>query len=94
MSAVATLIACTCAVLTLGDEEVNEQIRLRNDMIFQLEQRMATQQQKIADLEHTVNEQSQIPIKEDGMSIVPTVAFACFLGVCICIIIIMCVLKF
>ena len=38
-----------CCVL--GNEEVDEQIRLRDDVIFQLKQQMATQQQRIADLE-------------------------------------------
>ena len=59
-----------CCVL--GDEKVDEQIRLRDDMIFQLKQQMATQQQRIAEFEHIVKELSQIPIKEEGMSIVPT----------------------
>ena len=72
---------------------MDEQIRLRDDVIFQLKQQMATQQQKIADLQHTVNELSQVPIKKEGMSIVPTVASrsACFLGVCVCIILSLCV---
>ena len=64
VSAVATLIACVCCVL--GDE-VDEQIRLRDDVIFQLKQQMATQQQRIADFEHIVNELSQIPIKKEGI---------------------------
>ena len=62
----------------LGNKEVDELIRLRDDVIFQLKQRMATQQQRIADLEYTVNELSQVPIKEKGISIVPIVASACF----------------
>ena len=70
-----------CCVL--GDEEVDEQIRLRDDVIFQLKQQMATQQQKIADLQHTVNELSQVPIKKEGMSIVPTVSL-CLLFRCMC----------
>ena len=65
-----------CCVL--GDKEVDELIRLRDDVIFQLKQQMATQQQRIGDLEYTVNELSQVPIKEEGMSIVPIVASACF----------------
>ena len=69
-----------CCVL--GDEEVDEQIRLRDDMIFQLKQQMATQQQRIADLEYAVDELSQIPIKEEGMSIV-----------CVCIIICVCACR-
>ena len=67
-----------CCVL--GDEEVDEQIRLRNDVIFQLKQQMATQQQRIADLEYRnkeLEELSQIPIKEEGMSIEQTIASAC-----------------
>ena len=70
-----------CCVL--GDEEVDDK---RDDMIFQLKQRMAAQQQKIDDLEHIVNELSQVPIKEEGMSIVPTIASAYSLDVCVCII--------
>ena len=65
-----------CCVL--GDKEVDELIRLRDDVIFQLKQQMATQQQRIGDLEYTVNELSQVPIKEEGMSIVPIVASDCF----------------
>ena len=65
---------------------MDEQIQLRDDVIFELKQQMATQQQRIADLEHTVNELSQIPIKKEGMSIVPTVASACLFGVCVCIV--------
>ena len=72
---------CMCVCCVLGDEEVDEQIQLRDDVIFKLKQQMATQQQRIADLEYTVDELSQIPIKEEGMSIVPTVASACFLGI-------------
>ena len=68
----------------LGDEEVDEQIRLRDDVIFQLKQQVASQQQRIADLEHIVNELSQIPIKEEvlGMSIVPTIYSLCLLIWC------------
>ena len=77
-----------CCVL--GDEEVDEQIRLRDDVIFQLKQQMATQQQRIADLEYAVDELSQIPIKEEGMSIVPTIAS---FGVCVCIIMCVCVCR-
>ena len=58
-----------CCVL--GDE-VDEQVRLKDNEIFE------SVRQKIADLEHTVNELSQIPIKKEGTSIVPTVASACF----------------
>ena len=81
-----------CCVL--GGEEVDEQIRSRDDMIFQLKQQMAAQQQRIADLEHRNKEfaeLSQILIKEEGLSIVATIASACLFGVCLCIIIIMCV---
>ena len=49
---------------------MDEQIRLRDDVIFKLKQQMATQQQRIADLEHRNKELSQIPIKEEGMSII------------------------
>ena len=58
---------CVCCVL--GDEEVDEQIRLRDYVIFQLKQQMATQQQRIADLEYRnkeLEELSQIPVKEEG----------------------------
>ena len=61
---------CMCCVL--GDEEVDEQIRLRDDVIFQLKQQMATQQQRIAYLEYRnkeLEELSQISIKKEGMSI-------------------------
>ena len=44
-----------CCVL--GDEEVDEQIRLRDEMIFQLKQQMATQWQRIADLEYELKGQ-------------------------------------
>ena len=56
-----------CCVL--GDEEVDEQIRLRDDVIFQLKQQMATLQQRIADLEYRnkeIEKLLQIPIKEEG----------------------------
>ena len=69
MSAVATLIACVCVCYVLGDEEVDEQIQLRDDVIFQLKQQIAEQQQRIADLEYRnkeFEELSQIPIKEEG----------------------------
>jgi succinylarginine dihydrolase len=74
-----------CCVL--GDEEVDDhkKIRLRDDVIFQLKQQIATQQQRIGDLEHVVNELSQIPIKEEGMSILPTIA-SCLFNVCVRII--------
>ena len=49
MSAVATVTTCAvCCVL--GDEEVDEQIRLRDGVIFHLKQQMATQQQRIEEL--------------------------------------------
>ena len=45
MSALATLTAsAVCCVL--GDEQVDEQIRLRDDAIFQLKQQVAALQQK------------------------------------------------
>ena len=65
---------------------MDEQIQLRDDVIFQLKQQMATQQQRIADLEHIVNELSQISIKEEGMSIAPKIASAYLFCVCVCII--------
>ena len=69
MSAVATVTACAvCCVL--GDEEVDEQIRLRDDTIFRLKQEMATQQQRIEELKYENEELrglvSQLPIKEEG----------------------------
>ena len=72
VSAVATVTACAvCCVL--GHEEVDEQIRLRDDMIFRLKQEMATQQQRIEELkcenEELRNEKTQAPIKEEGTSI-------------------------
>ena len=49
MSALATLTAsAVCCVL--GDEQVDEQIRSRDDVIFQLKQQIATQQQRIEEL--------------------------------------------
>ena len=51
-----------CCVL--GDEQVDEQIRLRDDVIFQLK----TQQQRTADFEYEFKGQpSQTSIKEEGM---------------------------
>ena len=66
VSAVATVTACAvCCVL--GDEEVDEQMQFRDDMIFQLKQQMATQQQRIIDLEHRNKElEGQASIKEEG----------------------------
>ena len=64
----------------LGDEEVNEQIRLRDDEISQLKQQMAIQMQRIGDLEHILS-QNLLTIKEQGMSIVPKVASAYLFGV-------------
>jgi hypothetical protein len=66
---------CVCCVL--GDEEVDEQIRLRDDMIFKLKQQITTQQQGTADLWHRNKELelSQMPIKEEGVSIVPTIVY-------------------
>ena len=61
----------------LGDEEVDEQIQLRDDMIFQLKQQMTTQQQRIDNLEHI--------LFTEGISIniVATIASAaaCLFGV-------------
>ena len=73
VSAVATVTACAvCCVL--GDEEVDEQIRLRDGMIFQLKQHMATQQQRIEELKYENEELrglvSQVSIKEEGTCIV------------------------
>ena len=57
MSALATLTASAmCCVL--GDEQVDEQIHLRDDVIFQLKQQIATQQQRIEDLEYELKGQS------------------------------------
>ena len=67
-----------CCVL--GDEEVDEQIRLRDDKIFEFKQR-------ITDLEHRNKELEKLLIKKDGMSI-PTIATTCLLNACVHIIII------
>ena len=48
---------------------MDEQIQLRDDVIFQLKQQIAEQQQRIADLEYRnkeFEELSQILIKEEG----------------------------
>ena len=58
-----------CCVL--GDEQVDEQIQLKDDVIFQQKQEMATQQQRIEELKHEIEELrsqvSQAPIKEEGI---------------------------
>ena len=61
---------------------MDEQIRLRDDVIFKLKQKIAPLQQRIADLELRNKELEelhvlQIPIKEEGISITPTIASAC-----------------
>ena len=56
---------CMCVCCVLGDKEVDEQIRLRNDMIYQSKQ----QQRRIAHLEYKskeFEELSQISIEEEG----------------------------
>ena len=45
MSALATLTA-SAVYCILGDEQVDEEIRLRDDVIFQLKQQVAALQQK------------------------------------------------
>ena len=91
VSAVGTLIACACVLCSIGDEEVDEQIRLRDDIIFQLKQQMGIQQQRIADLEHIiVNELSQISIKKEGISINCTSSSHCLLVQCILCIMCVC----
>ena len=63
---------CVCYVL--GDKEVDEQIRLRNDMIYQLKQ----QQRRIADLEYRSKEFEELsPISIEEAAEVPTTASAC-----------------
>ena len=70
MSALATLTASAVCYI-LGDEQVDEQIRLRDAVIFRQKQEMATQQQKIEELKHENEELrsrvSQVPIKEEGI---------------------------
>ena len=66
VSAVATVTAyAVCCVLG-----VDEQIRLRDDVIFQLKQQMATQQQSIKELKYENEELrsqlSQLPVKDEG----------------------------
>ena len=70
MSALTTLTAsAVCCVL--ADEQVDEQIQLRDDVIFRQKQEMATQQQKIEELknenEELRSQVSQGPIKEEGI---------------------------
>ena len=72
MSALATLTAsAVCCVL--GDEQVDEQIRLRDDIIVQLKQQIAAQQQQISDLEYRIEDPeghpSQASIKEEGIHV-------------------------
>ena len=65
-----------CCVL--GDEEVDEQIRLRDDVIYQQKQQMAIQQQRIADLEYRSKEFEELsPISIEEAAEVPTTASAC-----------------
>jgi hypothetical protein len=58
---------CVSRCCVLGDEEVDEQMRLRDNVIFQLKQQMATQQQMIGNLEHRNKELEEILIKEEGI---------------------------
>ena len=83
MSALATLTAsAVCCVL--GDEQVNKQIRLRDDVIFQLKQKIAIQQQQVSDLECRIEGQpSQAPIKEEGIHV--TSLYTLYLCFCVCV---------
>ena len=47
---------------------MDEQIRLRDDVIFHLKQKMATQQQRISDLKHRNKKLEELlSIKEEGI---------------------------
>ena len=63
-----------CVCCALGDEEVDELIRLRDDVIFNELKR------RIADLEQRNEELEELSIKKEGMSIVSTIASACLFG--------------
>ena len=73
MSALATLTA-SAVFYVLGDEQVDEQICLSDDVIFGLKQEMAIQQQRIEEYENyeLKSRVSQAPIKEEGMCSVDT----------------------
>ena len=55
----------------VGDEEVDKQLRLRDDTIFRLKQEISTQQQRIEELKYENDElKSQLSLaifKEEGM---------------------------
>ena len=54
----------------VGDEDVDEQLRLRDDTIFHLKQEISTMQQRIEDLKSELKgQQSPSQIKEGGMYI-------------------------
>ena len=58
---------CVCVCCVLGDE-VDEQILLRDDVFFQLKQQIATQQERITDLEYQFKGLSSLAsIKKEGI---------------------------
>ena len=61
-----SLCAVWCA---LEGEEVDEQIRLRDDTIYHLKQQISTQQQRIEELNEDLRGQllSQVPTKDEGI---------------------------
>ena len=89
MSALATLTTSpVCCVL--GDEQVDEQIRLRDDVIFQLMQQIAIKQQKISDLEYRIEDlegqPSQTLVKaEEGIYATSLYIHYVPLFVCVCV---------
>ena len=58
-------------IMFVGDEDVDEQLLLRDDTIFHLKQEMSTMQQRIMYLKSEIEEmkgrQFLAPIKHEGM---------------------------
>ena len=70
-----------CCVL--GGEEVDEQIQLRDDVIFQLKQETSTQQQRIEELKDEIEDlRTQASIKKESVYIISVPLFT---YVCVCI---------
>ena len=95
MSALATLTAsAVCCVL--GDEQVDEQIQSRDDVIFQLKQQIAAQQQQISDLEYRIEDLEgqplQTPIKEEEGIYITSLYILMYLCSHVCVCVCVCVL--
>ena len=64
------VVYVSCMYMFVGDEDVDERLRLRDDTIFHLKQEISTMQQRIEDLESELKGQrSPSQIKEGGMYI-------------------------